>query len=152
MFKCFIVCKDRIRYEIFIRISKSKQSFDDNVIQSDANQITEITTSERPEFRVSTKYSSSSSLIRKQKKLYKCQQCNYQAAFKNKLIVHMRSMHEPLKYPCQQCDYKATIEMNLKRHIESRHEGITYPCHQCDYEATQSSHLQRHIKSKHSFD
>ena len=54
------------------------------------------------------------------------------------------------KIYCNQCEYKATQKSKLVTHIKSIHLGVKYPCAQCDYKATQKRSLLKHIKSKHS--
>merc|ERR1712189_23215 len=113
-----------------------EQSFEEDLtIPSDENPINNETTLGRTASQVLT--NSSSSLINdnKNKKPYKCQDCDYSATQKGHIKIHVQSKHEGIKYPCHQCDYQATRSSSLQRHIESIHEGIKYPCQQCDYQA-----------------
>ena len=80
---------------------------------------------------------------------YPCDQCNYQASLPKLLHDHVRNKHEGIKFPCLQCDYLATRSDNLQMHIKSKHDGIKYPCQQCNYKATQPSSLTTHVKRKH---
>ena len=87
--------------------------------------------------------------IEKQKSKYSCSQCDYQAATKSGVKIHIQSKHEGIKYPCNHCDYQATERGNLQKHIQYKHEGIKYPCTQCDYQASTKGNLQTHIQRKH---
>ena len=124
-----------------------KQTFEENLIQSDENPIDDETVMGRTASQVLT--SNSSFVSNDHKKSFKCQQCDYEATRLDNLQTHIKSKHEGIRYPCQQCDYKATLASNLQKHIKSKHEGIKYPCQQCDYQATLASDLKRHIKSQH---
>ena len=75
-----------------------------------------------------------------------CKQCDYKAANKRNLLMHIKSIHEGIKFPCEQCDYKATLKKNLMTHIKSRHEGIKFPCVKCDYKATYKGNLLKLIQ------
>ena len=52
-----------------------------------------------------------------------CELCNYKAALKSSLKIHMKSDHERVQYNCELCDYKAAQKGNLKRHVKSVHEN-----------------------------
>ena len=58
-------------------------------------------------------------------------------------------IHQKIKHPCNQCDFKAASKKNLRVHIQNIHEGIKHPCNYCDYQATQSSNMSLHMKKKH---
>ena len=80
---------------------------------------------------------------------YACDQCDKQFTQQSSLATHVQSTHEGVKFACNQCDYQATRQSGLVIHIKSKHEGVKYPCNQCDYQAKHLSNLKTHIKSKH---
>ena len=84
-----------------------------------------------------------------EKKLYKCQQCDFEATLMGSLTRHIMSKHELRKYPCQKCDYQAPRYDSLQRHMRAIHEGLKHPCQQCDYKANCPSNLSHHKKRYH---
>ena len=80
---------------------------------------------------------------------YACDQCDYVASYRSKLIKHNNVKHKGIRYPCDQCDFAATQPSTLKKHKKSMHEGVRYPCDQCNYVATWQSALIRHKNAKH---
>ena len=82
------------------------------------------------------------------KKRYPCDQCSYQAKYKQDLTKHILSVHDKVRYKCPHCDHEATNESNLRSHM-NRHKGIKYPCKFCDYEFNSSSNLKRHLGTAH---
>ena len=56
---------------------------------------------------------------------------------------------EVVKFPCDQCDYNATRKHRLLTHIKLIHENVNFYCYQCDYKASKKHHLLKHIKSIH---
>jgi len=82
-------------------------------------------------------------------KKYACEQCDYKAKQRVKLITHVQAVHEGIKFPCTHCDYKATQLSNLNTHIKAKHLGVKFPCTQCDYKGSSSSTLNFHVRSKH---
>ena len=146
-----IVARDLDIKEIGQNIIDENESGEDvNVNQSfeqDENQINEEPMSVRTTSQ--EKFASSYSLIHGQKKLFKCQQCNFQNAHKSKFIFHVQSEHEGVRYSCKLCEYQAKQLANLQHHIKSKHEGIKYPCRQCDYQASLQKDLKKHIETKH---
>ena len=61
----------------------------------------------------------------------------------------IKSSHEGNKFSCDQCDYKARHKRRLLTYIQSIPEGVKFPCDQCDYKVTRKEHLLIHIMSIH---
>ena len=53
---------------------------------------------------------------------FTCAQCDYKAAWKGRLLTHIKSIHEGVKFPCAQYDFRAILKRNLLTHIKSFHE------------------------------
>ena len=60
----------------------------------------------------------------KEKRAFKCNNCDAIFARKSQLNGHMDFVHEGKKpFTCNVCDACFTAKRNLKRHVESVHEG-----------------------------
>ena len=128
-------------------------SFGKNVLDEDeeSKNVNDYQSFEQgdPEESEDSQSENKDSLVFDDKKLYKCQHCEYHSTQKGHVKNHVQSIHEGVRYSCQQCDFNATDPCSLRQHIKSKHLGIKYPCQQCDYKATDPSNLRRHKKSNH---
>ena len=74
----------------------------------------------------------------------KCSTCNKE--FKD---IAARYGHQCQRSYCDQCDSSFSSKQKLRLHIESIHEGKKFPCPQCTYKAGRMSNLRNHIIIKH---
>lgn len=82
---------------------------------------------------------------------FKCEQCDYRALDRSRLIRHMRRHTGERPFPCDLCSYKATQSSSLARHRRQHTGERPYHCDLCDYRASQATTLNTH-RLKHSRD
>ena len=87
--------------------------------------------------------------VHSQLKPYLCDQCDFKTATKGSLLAHIQCRHEGVRHPCDRCQFQATTPSALYRHVKAKHEGVRYPCDQCDYRASSKALLKNHIAIKH---
>ena len=114
-----------------------------------------------------------------EKRIYHCNDCEYQNPVYGNLKHHIEAYHLGIKYQCDQCGYAATKQTNLTKHIEFKHlkihkwkceqcnktfihrqtwkvhvdtvhHGIKFPCTLCRSEFNKKGNLTKHIKVYHS--
>ena len=83
-------------------------------------------------------------------KRYYCNQCDYNAAHRMNLKIHIQNIHEGIRYECNECDFKATQKKYLRTHTESKHKGLKYDCSECDFKTTHKYGLKRHMRGVHN--
>ena len=87
--------------------------------------------------------------VQHQKKLYKCDKCNYQTKCSSNLTKHVKGVHEKVKYNCKQCSIQASHPSNLILHVKAKHQGLLYFCDLCDYSAQTQQQLEPHKNFVH---
>ena len=55
---------------------------------------------------------------------FQCQECDYQATWKNNLVRHKKAVHMGQTFPCPECDFKTTLKGNLARHKTTVHKQL----------------------------
>ena len=91
----------------------------------------------------------------KQKKLYVCQQCNFESIHRGSYHRHTKGHEMKIEdegFPklvtklleCKQCDFKTAHRNSLRKHTNN-HKGIKYKCNDCDHEASDKSNLAKHM-------
>ncbi|XP_078702756.1 uncharacterized protein LOC144928368 [Branchiostoma floridae x Branchiostoma belcheri] len=74
-------------------------------------------------------------------KPYKCDQCDYSAAWKKLLRKHKRKHTKP--YMCGECGYRTHCKGGLVRHMGT-HTGEKFKCNECDFCTPEKCQLNRH--------
>ncbi|XP_050349482.1 uncharacterized protein LOC126772924 isoform X1 [Nymphalis io] len=82
-------------------------------------------------------------------KPFKCCNCDYTAARKEELKLHLRSHTGDKPYACDQCSYCTGDHNALRRHKKQHSKESTYKCKYCPYTAIQSTMFASHMISKH---
>ncbi|CAH2269673.1 jg18933 [Pararge aegeria aegeria] len=82
-------------------------------------------------------------------KPFKCCECEYTAARKEELKLHMRSHTGDKPYACDQCEYRSGDHNALRRHKKKHSNDSAYKCKYCPYTAIQSTRYTAHMLSKH---
>ena len=87
----------------------------------------------------------------KEKKSFKCNDCDACFTQKQSLNGHMQSIHKQNKiFNCDICDGGFSQKNYLKKHMESVHKGKKpFECNICDTAFSQKRHLNGHIESVH---
>ena len=80
-----------------------------------------------------------------------CPECDYTAAHKTGLNIHINSIHKVTKYQCRFCEFICNQNSHLNRHVNSIHKGIKHPCPYCEFKTPKRKVLQVHIESIHSY-
>lgn len=89
-------------------------------------------------------------LVEDEKKIYYCNDCEYQNPVYGNLKRHVEVYHLGIKYQCDQCGYAATRPENLTKHIESKHLKLhKWKCEQCDKTFIYRPTLKVHIDTVH---
>ena len=96
-------------------------------------------------------------------KPFACDQCPFKTAHKQKLLTHIKILHEKsmgdenAKYfDCNQCSFKTVYKQNLRSHIsvihdkvKTRREATGLACELCSYTTFYKWNLKKHIKGVH---
>ncbi|KAH3768960.1 zinc finger protein ZFAT-like isoform X2 [Dreissena polymorpha] len=104
-------------------------------------------------------------------KLFKCDQCPYEATQASHLKRHMETHSVKRRYACKDCQYSANTLGFLKVHYARFHKSVEstdipviaqdvtgmqadncFKCLSCDYLFGNLSDLKRHLKSRHQID
>ena len=88
----------------------------------------------------------------KREKNYKCNQCTKEFYQPGQLLQHQRGVHLGLKdFKCDLCDFEAAYHNTLREHILTIHEGVMYRCDYpgCTKEMNRKGNLDAHKKSAH---
>ena len=98
-------------------------------------------------------------LNEKNKKLFKCNFCEYKSIRKSCLKTHLMLIHNvgDIKwYSCNHCNYKTKVKASLSKHEMLKHNTrnkpiIWYHCSKlgCKYKARQKSHIKEHERNVH---
>ena len=65
-------------------------------------------------------------------------------------VRHIRSIHgQGLKFSCNDCSYITNRKDRLVIHVQTIHKGLGYACDECDYQTTQPRFLSSHKKNYH---
>ena len=81
---------------------------------------------------------------------YKCDQCDHSVTSFNNLTNHKKSKHEEnANHKCDQCNYQLKTKQRLKIHIMTMHKGIWNECDICSYRSISAAKLKQHKESKH---
>ena len=82
---------------------------------------------------------------------FKCDQCDHSVTSFHNLTNHKKSKHEEgTNYKCDQCNYQLKTKQRLKIHIMTMHEGIWHECDDCSYRTVTATKLKKHKVIKHS--
>ncbi|XP_015116029.1 zinc finger protein 429 [Diachasma alloeum] len=82
-------------------------------------------------------------------KPFTCNFCDYSAATRSGLKLHLRRHTGEKPFSCDQCAYSTGDHNSLRRH-KLRHLGLKpYNCPHCSYACIQSSTYKVHLKNKH---
>ncbi|XP_045496487.1 uncharacterized protein LOC123694911 [Colias croceus] len=82
-------------------------------------------------------------------KPFKCCHCDYTAARKEELKLHLRSHTGDKPYGCDQCSYRSADHNSMRRHKKVHSKDAVYKCKYCPYSSIQSSVFTSHMISKH---
>ena len=82
--------------------------------------------------------------------VFKCEQCNYTNARKDKLQRHIRSKHIEKDIKCEQCDFVTDRKEALKIHIQAKH--TLKKCDECEYSTYSLKDLKNHKDNQHEPD
>ena len=98
-------------------------------------------------------------LNEKNKKLFKCNFCEYKSIRKGSLKTHLMLIHNvgDIKwYSCNHCNYRTKVKASLTKHEMLKHNTgnkpiIWYHCSKlgCKYKARQKSHIKEHERNVH---
>ena len=91
---------------------------------------------------------------RDQRKVFKCDKCEYSVVVKTNLMKHIEAMHLQgrTKFKCTFCDMFYVRKTSLIFHVKKVHEGLdmkTVNCPHCEYKTARDGHLQQHINAVH---
>ena len=86
-----------------------------------------------------------------EKKMFKCDQCDYQCTRTENLNAHIRHDHEmiPYKNICTICEKSYKESRDLKLHVMVIHEGKYLKCEDCDAQFSSVSGVRRHKREVH---
>jgi hypothetical protein len=89
--------------------------------------------------------------VKNDNKVFKCELCEYQSAWKSHLKRHNKQVHDKIKdEKCPQCDFTCSTKGDLKRHNKMIHDKIKdEKCPQCDFTCSMKCYLKKHIKQVH---
>ncbi|XP_072929390.1 uncharacterized protein [Epargyreus clarus] len=82
-------------------------------------------------------------------KPFKCSNCDYTAARKSQLKLHLRSHSGDKPYACDECSYRSSDHNAMRRHKKLHSKQSLYKCKYCPYTAIQSTIFTSHMISKH---
>ncbi|CAI5442485.1 unnamed protein product [Caenorhabditis angaria] len=86
---------------------------------------------------------------KKEKRKYKCPNCDYMATFPNKLRIHVNVRHpSELRFSCKSCDMRFEEYIELRKHRQSNHPVI-HKCMECDFEHKIKANVDKHFKTNH---
>ena len=77
--------------------------------------------------------------------IYSCQQCDYEAMKKVKLLAHMEDVHQDTSFYCEHCGQRFKEVNVMKKHILAEHVGVRYTCEECGFQAKRPPDLKHHI-------
>ncbi|KAG7309770.1 hypothetical protein JYU34_004270 [Plutella xylostella] len=80
---------------------------------------------------------------------FKCGHCDYTAARKEELKLHLRSHTGDKPYSCEHCSYRSGDHNAMRRHKKTHSKESLYRCKHCPYSAIQSTTFASHMISKH---
>ncbi len=99
-------------------------------------------------------------LNEKNKKLFKCNLCEYKTIRKSCLKTHLMLIHNvgDIKwYSCNHCNYKTKVKASLTKHEMLKHNTgnrpiIWYHCTKlgCKFKSRQKSHIKEHERNVHN--
>ena len=89
--------------------------------------------------------------IKHEGRRYNCDQCDHSVTSFDNLTNHKKSKHESdANHKCDQCNYQLKTKQRLKIHIMTMHKGIWNECDICSYRSVNATKLTQHKESKHS--
>ena len=62
---------------------------------------------------------------------YNCDESDFHGDSKSNLIMKVEHKNG-IKYKCEKCEYQAASKQYLRIHVEKEHLGITYKCEECE--------------------
>uniref|UniRef100_A0A1E1W141 C2H2-type domain-containing protein n=1 Tax=Pectinophora gossypiella TaxID=13191 RepID=A0A1E1W141_PECGO len=80
---------------------------------------------------------------------FKCPQCDFTAARKPEIKLHLRSHTGDKPYACDQCMYRSADHNAMRRHKKSHGKESAYKCKYCPFSTIQSTCFTSHMISKH---
>ena len=88
--------------------------------------------------------------LKKDNGRYSCNQCDKVFSQNRSRVRHIRSIHgQGLKFSCNDCSYITNRKDRLAIHVQTIHKGLGYACDECDYQTTQPQFLSSHKKNYH---
>ncbi|XP_041988908.1 RE1-silencing transcription factor-like [Aricia agestis] len=89
------------------------------------------------------------STVHEKLKQFKCGHCDYAAARKVELKLHLRSHTGEKPYSCDQCSYRSSDHNSLRRHKKIHSKEESYKCKYCPFTSIQSTSFTKHMISNH---
>eukprot|EP00088_Acartia_fossae_P019786 TRINITY_DN2156_c0_g2_i1.p1 TRINITY_DN2156_c0_g2~~TRINITY_DN2156_c0_g2_i1.p1 ORF type:complete len:666 (-),score=76.07 TRINITY_DN2156_c0_g2_i1:126-1859(-) len=81
--------------------------------------------------------------------------CNYTAANKTNLRLHVEKVHLGIKWPCNMCQYVGPYKGDLNRHMKKVHnivpEGSMIRCDLCHFNSISPATIAAHKEKVHGF-
>ena len=80
-------------------------------------------------------------------KRFKCDQCEFETAYKGGLKTHLLTLSCEGRKQCDQRDYSCSQKGNMQRHIRHKHiKERPNQCSQCDYSCVEKQTLRQHMR------
>ena len=80
---------------------------------------------------------------------YQCNECNKTYSRKDKLNVHVKSIHNGVTFNCNKCGKKLSSKHHIRRHEHLVHDGVKFNCEKCEKNFGEKGKLKIHIKKIH---
>ena len=81
---------------------------------------------------------------------YSCSHCTKRYTSHQRLVEHIRSVHEKLFFSCEHCAKKFSRKDTLKLHLKSHTESSAYVCDICKKTFLYVKTLQQHVINHNS--
>ena len=83
------------------------------------------------------------------KSRFQCAHCNYNAAFKYNLSVHIKDKHIDTDFVCNKCGNTFTNKRSCQRHVNHCGKTEKLTCDQCDRSFNRKDNVLAHITRLH---